>query len=101
MLNEASPEAVRSVIQADGHFTFIRLFTAPRAVTARIATAGAMAADHFGGFVFVAAAAVAQTQHTDRDFWWVCRGEEREQSRKWWWDPRPLSRARKSRASTD
>jgi hypothetical protein len=24
MLNEASPESVRSVIQADGHFTFIR-----------------------------------------------------------------------------
>ncbi len=26
-----------------------------------------MVADHFGGFVFVAAAVVAQTQHTDRD----------------------------------
>jgi hypothetical protein len=53
-----------------------------------------MAADHFGGFVFVAAVLVAQTQHTDRDFWWVCREEEREQSRKWWWDPGPLSLAR-------
>jgi hypothetical protein len=53
-----------------------------------------MAADHFGGFVFVAAAVVAQTQHTDIDFWWVCREEEREQSRKRWWDPGPLSLAR-------
>jgi hypothetical protein len=33
MLNEASPEAVRSIIQADGHFTFIRLFTVTRAAT--------------------------------------------------------------------
>jgi hypothetical protein len=37
MLNEASPEAVRSVIQPDGHFTFIRLFTATRAAAAGIA----------------------------------------------------------------
>ncbi len=59
MLNEAFPEAIRFVIQADGHFTFIRLFTAIRAATAGIATAGAMAADHFGGFVFVATTVVA------------------------------------------
>ncbi len=78
MLNEASPEAVRSVIQANEHFTFIRLFTATRAAAAGITTAGAMAADHFGGFVFVAAVVVTQAQHTDRDFWWVCREEERE-----------------------
>jgi hypothetical protein len=77
MLNEASLEAVRSVIQADEHFTFIRLFTATRAASTGIATAGAMATDHFGGFVFVAAAVVAQTQHTDKDFWWVCREEEK------------------------
>jgi hypothetical protein len=36
MLNEASPEAVRSVIQADGHFTFIRLFTATRAAAVKV-----------------------------------------------------------------
>jgi hypothetical protein len=42
----------------------------------------------------VAAVVVAQTQHTDRDFLWVCREEEREQSRKRWWDPGPLSLAR-------
>ncbi len=59
MLNEASPEAIRSVIQADEHFTFIRLFTATRAVAAGIAIAGVMAVDHFGGFVFVAVAVVA------------------------------------------
>jgi hypothetical protein len=59
MLNETSPEAVRSVIQADGHFTFICLFTATRAAAAGIATAGAMTVDHFGGFVFVAAMVVA------------------------------------------
>ncbi len=53
-----------------------------------------MATDHFGGFVFVTAAVVVQTQHTDRDFWWVCREEEREQSMKRWWDPgRSLSHA--------
>jgi hypothetical protein len=42
----------------------------------------------------VTTSVVAQTQHTDRDFWWVCREEEREQSRKRWWDPRPLSLVR-------
>jgi hypothetical protein len=78
MLNEASPEAVQSVIQVDGHFTFIRLFIATRAAAAEIATTGPMAVDHFGGFVFVAAAVIAQTQHTDIDSWWVCREEERE-----------------------
>jgi hypothetical protein len=61
MLNEASPEAVRSVIQADEHFTFIHLFTTTRAAAAGIATTGAMAADYFGGFVFVAIVVVAQT----------------------------------------
>jgi hypothetical protein len=94
MLNEACPKAIRSVIQVDGHFTFIRLFTTTRVAAAGIAIAGAMAANHFGGFVFMAATVVAQTQHTDRDFWWVCREEEREQNRKWWWDLGPFSLAR-------
>jgi hypothetical protein len=39
MLNEASPEAIRSVLQADEHFTFIYLFTTTRAAVAGIATA--------------------------------------------------------------
>jgi FtsH-binding integral membrane protein len=72
--NEASLKSVQSSIQPDGQFILpiIRLFTATLNLSSysnlKSVPSSRWTVFFLGGFVFVAAVVVAQTQHRDKDF---------------------------------